>query len=100
MFSNEILEISLLNPEESDKCGEKKTSAKESCKTVNSSIENDTQQVEREPKIGIIKLGENSKADPNLVKSLMCEHCGKRFSKSSQLFVHYRVHTSKYLMEI
>lgn len=90
MFSNEILEISLLNPDEQDKIIEMKTNVEQSEKTLNSSDVN-------EPQIGIIKLGEeSSKVEQNLIKNLMCEICGKKFNKSNQLFVHVRIHTSKF----
>lgn len=91
MFSNEILEISLSNPEEKNDSDGKMNEGL--CKIVSSATGNDNE--ESEPTIGIIKLGETPKAKQNLIKNLMCEHCGKKFNKSNQLFVHTRTHTSK-----
>lgn len=95
MISNEVLEISLHNPEENESVA-RETSVEESCKTEPVSIENISEPDESEPRIGIIKLGEDCKANENLVKNLVCEYCGKKFNKSNQLFVHTRIHTSKF----
>lgn len=96
MFSNEILEISLLNPEESKNTERKRNAEDMTCNALNLFTENDIKKDDEiEPRIGIIKLGEDSRAKQNLIKNLMCEHCGKKFNKSNQLFVHTRTHTSK-----
>lgn len=96
--TNEILEISLLKPGENESIEKKIEDVDQPCKNVNHAIENETKQDQIEPEIGIIKLGEDSKVNSTLVKNLICEHCGKLFSKTNQLFVHTRIHTSKILL--
>lgn len=96
IFSNEILEISLFNPEENKNFEIKATAEEIDKHIVNPSKGNNAKQDEIEPLIGIIKLGENSNGEKSeKVKNLMCEHCGKKFNKTNQLFVHTRIHTSK-----
>lgn len=89
IFSNEILEISLLNPEE-NKNFELKTIAEGPDKDPyesNTSKGNDTKQNQIEPRIGIVKLGEELNSEKSKkVKNLMCEHCCKKFNKSNQRF--------------
>ncbi|KAJ6644038.1 Protein glass [Pseudolycoriella hygida] len=95
IFSNEIIEITLHNPEEKKEIeahSEKTTNEEKSCNNTDSTVAYDT---EGEARIGIIKLGEDLKDNQNLIKNLMCEHCGKKFRKRHQLCVHTRIHTKE-----
>ena len=85
MFSDEILKITLHHTSSDDR------------DTRQSNETGMDDQIE--PKIGIIKLGEDLNAKSTPVKNQMCEHCGKSFSKTNQLQVHKRIHTSKWYFD-